>query len=107
VSKLHQRQCNTRSVCHDSGANCNTPTSCCLKEREARACAAAAAAIDDPSLLLLLPGIVNTSLSYVGPSGAFCPGDSLAQVQAQGAACKAEVSLFSKQRLVYSDCMAQ
>jgi hypothetical protein len=36
-------------------------------------------------------GIVNTSLSYVGPSGSFCPGDSLAQVEAQGAACKAEV----------------
>lgn len=46
-------------------------------------------------LLLLLSvsaGLVNVSLGYSGPAGAFCAGDTIADVLAQGPSCKAEVS---------------
>ena len=37
-------------------------------------------------------GVINITLSYSGPAGAFCFGETFADVLAQGAGCKAEVS---------------
>lgn len=47
------------------------------------------------NLLLCCAGIVNVSLSYSGPAGAFCAGETIADVLAQGVGCKAEVGTQS------------
>lgn len=42
-----------------------------------------------------IAGVMNITLSYSGPVGAFCAGQTFADVLAQGPGCKAEVRFAS------------